>query len=258
MNDFHYQNIPEETLSIPLPQTHDLHIKGVLRGTLDKPVVVIMHGRPGHGNGLLEYLGAHYLHEQGFTTLRLWMYAWDAGTRNLVDCTLDTHVADFETVLAYLRTRGVQQVFAIGHSYGGLTILKSTAKLEGAVLWDPMHSGYWMERPDGDPEFPERAIGEYSIGLAGAGFVASQKTNDYDRALDDTTQWAAQKGYPLEVISAGKGVLTRLGKQYIDAADEPKKHVIIPDAKHPFDDSDDVVSQLLIETAAWLKEITHA
>lgn len=258
MDDLHYAAEHEETLHIPLPNTNGLHSKGALRGSLDAPVVIMMHGRPGYGNETLQYLGARYLREQGLTTLRLWMYSWEPGTRNLLDCTLNTHVADFETVVDYVRAQGVKQVFAVGHSYGGLTILKSTARLDGAVLWDPTHSGYWLERPDGDPEFPERVIGEYSIGLVGAGSVLAQKTNDYDHALDDTTSWAAHKGYPLEVISAGKGVMVHLGKQYVDAADEPKKHVIIPDARHMLDDSDEIVLRLFKETADWFKEIPHA
>ncbi|HUB94126.1 MAG TPA: alpha/beta hydrolase [Verrucomicrobiae bacterium] len=255
MKELHYRSLPEETLRIPLPNTDNLHIKGVLRGSLDGPVVVMMHGRPGYGNEMLQYLAAHYLHEEGFTTLRLWMYDWEPGTRNLLDCTLDTHVSDFDTVVAYLRARGAREVFAEGHSYGGITILKSQAKINGAVLWDPTHSGYWLERPDGDPEFPERLIGEYSIGLVGAGSVVARKASDYDRALEDTTQWAAHKGYPLEIITAGKGVMVHLAKQYIEVADSPKRHIIIPDARHQLNDSDEVVFTVLQETAEWLKEI---
>jgi len=258
MDELHYRSVPEEVLRIPLPDAPGLHIKGGLRGSLDSPVVVMMHGRPGSGNGLLQYLGARYLHEQGLSTLRLWMYDWEPGTRNLLDCTLDTHVHDFEAVVTYLRAQGVKTLFAEGHSYGGITILKSSAKLDGAVLWDPTHSGYWLERPDGDPEFPERTIGEFSIGLVGASSVIARKSDDYDHALADTTEWAAHKGYPLEVISAGKGVMVHLGEQYVDVADEPKKHVVIADARHSFEDSDEVLLQLFKETADWFKENLHA
>src|SRR5262245_48601395 len=134
MNKFCYQAVREETLIIDLPKTKGLKIKGILRGSLKGPLVVMMHGRPGSGNELLQYLGARYLYEKGFSSLRLFMNDFEPNTRNLLDCTLDTHVGDFDVVIKYLRTQKVPKVFALGHSYGGITVLTAQEKLDAIVL----------------------------------------------------------------------------------------------------------------------------
>ena len=126
-----YQATDEEVIFFDLPHSKGLKLKGILRGKLDGPLVVMMHGRPGSGNALLQYLGARYLHEHGISTLRLFMYDFAPKTRNLLGCNLQTHVDDFSKQgINQLRKQKVTQLFAIGHSYGGLTILKSKVKLE--------------------------------------------------------------------------------------------------------------------------------
>lgn len=253
MTKFCYKEATEETLFIDLPGSGGLKIKGILRGSFDQPLAVIIHGRPGSGNELLQYLGARYLYELGFASLRLSMYDFSVNTRNLVDCTLDTHAQDFSTVIDYVHSRGTKQVFGIGHSYGGATILKSDAELDGAVLWDPTHFSYWQEHPEPDPNFPEEIVGDLVITMTGYGFITPLAAREYDHNLGDSSTWARGKGYPLEIISAGQGGMAHLGKRYIDFADEPKKHVIINDAHHQFEDSDKVMSQLFEETTNWLK-----
>lgn len=248
-----YQAVKETTLHFELPGTGRLKIKGVLRGTLKGPLAIMMHGRPGSGNALLQYLGARYLYDQGISTLRLLMYGFDPDTRNLLDCTLDTHVSDFEAVIANLRQQGVQQLFAIGHSYGGLTILKSTTKLEGAVLWDPSHGLWWTEDRSARyaDTYPEKIVGDFVIGTAGHGWVYPAKSLRYDKQLGDTSAWAA-KEYPIKIITAGKGALTDLGMRYYKAANQPKSQVVIKNAGHGFDESDSVMLELFKETENWL------
>ena len=257
MEKFCYSIEDEETLLFDLPKSNGLHIKGVLRGDLSQPLAVIMHGRPGTGNELLPYLAAHYLHENNIASLRLFMYDFEPKTRNLLDCTLDTFANDFDEVIRQLRQRNVPKIFGIGHSYGGITILKAKAILDAAVLWDPTHGSYWIEHAnEQDENFPEKIIDDLVIGLGGYGYVSSVKTNKYDNQMGDTTEWAANKGYPLMVASAGKGAMTHLGEQYIAVADEPKKHIIIENAHHQLEDSDKVILQLLKQTNDWLQKFT--
>lgn len=256
MTQFCYQQAPEETLLIDLPNTDGLKIKGILRSSLEKPVVIMVHGLPGSGNELLQYLGARYLYERGFSSLRLSLYDFEPQTRNLLNCSLDIHASDFDTVVTYLRDKGAPKIFAVGHSYGGLTILRSTAKLDGAVLWDPTHGSFWLEGRDKDYEedYPTKEVDGMVIGLAGYGYVEPSSMVKENKSMGDTSQWAAHKGYPLKVISAGKGAMTDLGKRYVDAAEDPKAHVVIEDAHHQFEDSDEVVLRLFEETAEWFAE----
>ncbi|HUC96587.1 MAG TPA: alpha/beta fold hydrolase [Candidatus Saccharimonadales bacterium] len=248
-----YQDHEEETVFFDLPGVKGLKIKGILRGGLDMPLVVMVHGRPGSGNELLPYLAARFLYEKGYSSLRLFMYDFEPNTRNLLDCTLDTHVDDFDAVISELRKRKIPKIFAVGHSYGGITILRSRAKLDGAVLWDPTHGLVFREPHDENKKYPEKTIGNMVIGTAGPGYInGSVAANKLDEQMGDTTRWAADKGYPLKIIAAGKGVMTHLGKKYFEAADEPKEYVVIDEAHHQFEDSDAVVFRLFEETLGWI------
>ena len=253
-----YTETDEQRLVIDLPGSGGLKLYSWLRGSLDRPVVVIMHGRHGGANNTLPYLGARFLTERGFATLRLAMYGYGEGARDQFDCTLDTHVADFDAVVDYLRRQGVKTIYGVGHSYGGLTIIKSKAKLDGAALWDPSHGLAWQP-PIADSWLTHaryKKVDGMLVMLNASGAVLSQTADDYDEAMGDTTQWAAGKGYPLKIISAdhSHGILTELNERYIAAADTPKAHVVIDGAGHGFDESDAIMGKLFEETANWFEQ----
>jgi dienelactone hydrolase len=253
MREMRYRATEEKVIFFDLPHTKGLRIKGILRGELAGPLAIMMHGRPGNGNELLQYLGARYLCERGISTLRLFMYDFEPKTRNLMDSSLQTHADDFEAVVQDLREQNVTKVFAIGHSYGGLTILKSKIELNAAVLWDPSHGLWWTENRDSlfTDEYPEVVVDKYVIGTAGSGWAYPVAARESDQQLGDTSSWAA-KNYPLKVISAGNGALIDLGKRYIEEAREPRSHTVIANAHHSFDDSDDVMLELFEETYDWI------
>ncbi|HEX7633209.1 MAG TPA: alpha/beta fold hydrolase [Candidatus Saccharimonadales bacterium] len=256
MEELHYRALPEEDMYVDLPNTDGLKIKGILRGTFDMPLVVIMHGLTGEANELLPYLSARYLYERGFASLRLYMYNPEPNTRDLIDCTLQTHADDFDTVINFLRTKNVPKLFAAGHSYGGATILLAKSKLDAAVLWDPSHGLAFQDenREKQKREARQKQFDDFDAYLSGPGYVLAKAISHEQQTLGDTTDWAAGKGYPLKIISAAKGVLSELGKRYVAVADEPKSLITIEDAHHNFEDSDEVMLQLFKETADWLKE----
>lgn len=251
-----YPITPEETMFFDLPKADGLRIKGILRGGLDQPVAVMLHGRPGNGNELLQYSGARFLAAHGIATLRLSLYDFEPQTRDLMDCTLETHADDFTVVTQALREKGVPRIFGIGHSYGGLTILRSQVELDAAVLWDPSHGLWWQENKGDSTKYPEKRVGEYIIGTAGCMWAYPATAKEYDEKLGDTSAWA-RKPYPLQVISAGNGKLADLGERYYQVAAEPKSHVVIPGAGHGFEESDEVLRQLLTETYHWLAKYTQ-
>jgi pimeloyl-ACP methyl ester carboxylesterase len=254
VSNFTYQYTEEETIFFDLPGTNGLQIKAIKRGSYDQPVAVIVHGRPGSGNDLLPYLFARYLYEQGISSLRLYMYDFLKNTRNLIDCDLKIYANDLDTVVKALRNKGVSKLYGVGHSYGGLTILRSSEKFDNVVLWDPTHGLVYQEKPDLSTygEFPEEEHGRMIVVPTGPGFLRSKKSEAEDKNLGDTTDLARAKGYPLKIISAGKGAMAHLGKKYIEAADSPKKHVVIDDAHHSFEDSDKIIDKLFSESVEWL------
>ena len=252
MKKYCFREQNEKTLYFNLPNTNGIKIKGILRGNLNQPLAIIMHGRPGSANELLLYLASHYLLEKGISSLRLFMYDFEPNTRNLIDCDLDTFVADFNEVVRQLRQRKVPKIFGIGHSYGGITVLKSKSRLDAAVLWDPTHGSYWVENKVIDSNFIEKRVGDLIIGISGFGYLSTVKLDNYDKNMGDTTNLAKEKGYPIMIISAKKGKMVHLGKKYFDVADKPKKHLII-NANHQLDDSDKAVLKLLSSTNDWLQ-----
>lgn len=256
MTKFCYEATKEQTLFIDLPDTNGLKIKGILRGELTQPLVVMMHGRPSDGNHRLQYLGARYLYEHGFSSLRLFMYDFEPNTRNLLNCTLQTHADDFDAVIRYVRNQAVPKVFGVGHSYGGITVLKAKEKLDGAVLWEPTHGLIWHDEAYQKEEAqtaPEKIIDDFNIGLAGPGYVEPHRMVKEDNELKDNSKWAARKSYPLKFIAAPGGVLKDYIKLYAEVADEPKAYVEISGAGHSFDESDDIMLQLFVETVSWLE-----
>lgn len=257
MDMMHYSSVDEEQVRIALPGDDGTYIYGLLRGELTQPVVIIMHGRNGDNNALLPYLGARYLYEHGFASLRINMYGMQDDARDMVDTTIQTHADDFDAVVAWLRAQGATRLYAAGHSYGGITVLKAASKLDGAILWDPSHGLAWQgevyER--WRPKHPVETDDLY-ISTDGAGMVVSRRSHTQDLSLGDTSDWAAGKGYPLKIIAAdrGIGILTEFCERYHAAADAPKAFVEIKGASHGFDDSDAIMMLLLKETLNWLKE----
>ncbi len=255
MDELCYQAAPEKMVFIDLPNTDGLKIKGILRGSLNRATVVMVHGLPGEGNELLQFLGARYLYERGFTSLRLFLYAFEPNTRNLVDCTLQTHTDDFDVVVQYLRNKQVPKVYAEGHSYGGATILKAQSKLDGAVLWDPSHGLVFRDAKiiKHYENAAVKEVGDLKLYLDGYGYIEPTTITKEQDNMGDTSSWAAHKNYPLKVISAGKGAMVELGKRYIDAADEPKEQSVISEAHHQFEDSDEIMLDLFKQTADWFE-----
>lgn len=249
-----YSSVNETDFEIPLADGKKLH--GILRGKLDSNsrIVVMMHGLIGSPKSLLMYLGSRYLHERGYVTLALYMYSYGDDYRDAIDCTLETHIADFQECVKHLQTLGLDKIFAIGHSYGGLTILGSNVKIDGAVLWDPSHGLAWADGSDVKRDWSEKS--EHMListdGPASMRPVRAQKLN---QGLGDTSHLSRNLTYPAEIISGDKSVIYRFQQLYFDAIPTKKKFVTIHNAGHSFDESDDTLEQVFNHTAEWLDAI---
>lgn len=112
-------------------------IHGVLRGPLNKPVIVIVHGLAGNMNEAMHYNAARYFEKHGFSSFRFGLYSWEQGARKLHECTFSTHGRDIDTVIRYLRSRGARKMFLVGHSFGWPSILHAKERGFSAVAaWD--------------------------------------------------------------------------------------------------------------------------
>jgi len=99
--------------------------------------VVMVHGLTGNMQEYQHKAGAVFFAVQGFDVFRFDLYGEEDGARRLRDCTLPTHAADLQDVLA-AKAAGYKKIFLIGHSYGGPTIMLAQPQQATAIsLWDP-------------------------------------------------------------------------------------------------------------------------
>lgn len=238
----------EKEFKIPIAGTNK-NIYAKQYGSLEQPVVVFVHGLTGHMDEQIFYNGARYFHERGISSLRFNLYDWSQDARKLTECTLTIHSHDLNVVTDYLRKQGAKRIFVVGHSYGGPTILLADSKkFNAVVLWDPSHGDVFDE--EDEVKYVKELDGYYVIW--GAGFIIGSKMRNLEKELKWDTL-TAQITTPLKVISAGKGVLVKQGKKYVELAQGPKEHAVIAQAEHNFNE-EGVAEQLFDETISWFKK----
>lgn len=219
----------EEQLKIPINK--NLNIYGVLRGSLDKQLVIFIHGFTGNQNQHIFFNGARFFGENGFSTFRFNLYSWEKDARKLEQCTLSLHAKDLDLVVDYFRKKGVKKVFVVGHSFGGLTILLSKKQaFDAAVFWDA--SIYPTDVTKA------RYIKEldlyYTNTQEGFGFTIGKEMVEENKKL---RPFKLMKDFtkPVKIIVAGNGELIEGGKKYFEVAKVKKEFVIIENATHCFD-----------------------
>jgi dienelactone hydrolase len=255
MREFHHHGLydQKEPYLIDLPD--NLQVMGTLRGRIspDLPLCLLTHGSLGYGDDLIQYNAARALSAAGIASLRLSVFGGAADNlRNRLEVTQQDYADDVTTVTDHLRNQGISKLFGAGHSAGGLALLMASPKvqLDAMVLWDPSHGLLW-EKYKGLSD-GEEIMGDLIVQRKGDAHVRSKRQVDFEHNMGDTTHCAANK-QNLLIISAGQGELTDYGKQYIDAALEPKKHIILPEAGHCFTEGE-TLQELLGLTATWFRQ----
>ncbi len=244
---------PEKQIVIPI-ENSNLHINGVLRGTWDQPLVILIHGLACDNRGLLPFLLARLFHEHGFATLRVNMYDRTADTRDMVDCTMETHAEDLSRIVAYVRKQHSPQIFAVGHSYGGLTILSSNAELDGAVLLDPSHFKCSMELDESLKPKRKEMTQTVIAYEDGAGYIDPLlMVRERKRKATLAEETLAKKAYPLLFVAAENCTLLPYIQKYYQVANQPKKLYVAKGASHDLTDTDEIMLNVFQQTLAWLK-----
>jgi dienelactone hydrolase len=125
----------EKDLTIRTPDNKFIY--GTLRGSLNKPLIVIVHGLAGYKDEAMHYNAARYFDAHGFSSFRFNLYSWQKNARKLHECTIKTHGRDIDTVLGYFNKKGVRKIFVVGHSYGLPSILHTKNRIfKAAASWD--------------------------------------------------------------------------------------------------------------------------
>lgn len=237
---------------IKIPTSNKKIIYGIFRGSLSQPLVVFVHGLGGIMNQHIYYNGARFLERNGISSFRFNLYGWEKDSRNLIECTVDTHSFDLDKIIEYFRKKRVKKIFVVGHSFGGPTILLSKNKdFDGIILWEPSY-----DEPKSFEEFEYvPALDLYKVRW-GIDVLIGKKMFEAKGTLRDREERGIKEiTVPIKIIVAGRGFLVRGGKRYYALANEPKAHVVVENADHLFD-IDGVEEELFKETLSWIKKFS--
>lgn len=227
-------------------------IYGRLRGSLNKPLVIFVHGLTSHMDEPLFFNGARFFEKKGFSSFRFNLYDGRKGSRILTQSTLKTHASDLIAVASYLSQKGAKKLFVVGHSYGGPTILLSDLSFyRAAVLWDPSYGFRWKE---GKVLRKVPALDAYVMRW-GIEVLLNKEMVRYHNTL----RWESlieNLHFPMKIICAEKGILFKNWRQalkkYPVAGPHNQNFVVIKNADHSFS-TDIAMKKLFQETIKFLK-----
>lgn len=224
---------------------------GRLFGSLDKPLVILVHGLPGGYREGFYMAAARWFAKNGYSAFGFGLYGYRQDMRQLIDCTLATHAADLDAVVKYFRKKGVKKIFVAGHSFGGPTILLSKEQdFDAATLWDPSHDISFTKKNYGCPagKFIKEVNG-YLMHWGGSVVIGKAMAQEVDRLKWHDLPKKFHK--PLQMIVAGKGVLVPAVRRSIKNAHAPKAIDIIKGATHYFDDTEGMQEEVFASAKAW-------
>jgi dienelactone hydrolase len=237
-------------------KTADKHvIYGIKNSAKGKPkgAVFIVHGLTGHMNEYQLKSAADYFAAQGFDAFRFNLYDGEKGARRLVDCTIKTHADDLNTVLKKF-AKAYKKTFAIGHSYGGTTVMMAQPKaLTAASLWDPTFN---LKRNQEmfDDSYKKLTGGFYSLDW-GTTFLIGKAMHNHGFTLDEKACLAMAKNFnhPVQVIHAGDGFYIKDKLSYHSVGHPKNRHDVVKGTTHCFYEGN-TTAELLKKTHAWFKQ----
>ena len=100
-------------------------------------LVILVHGLFDNELSQLIFNAAHFFCDSGYTACRLNFYHFKPDSRHFSECTLSQHSKDLKKVIDYFKDK-YKSISLVGHSFGGLTILKANLKnITSVSLWEP-------------------------------------------------------------------------------------------------------------------------
>jgi dienelactone hydrolase len=225
-------------------------IYGILRGSLNKPVIVQVHGLAGNMHEAMHYNAARYFEKQGFSSFRFNLYSWQKDARHMHECTFSTHGKDIDTVLGYLQKHGAKKIFIVGHSYGFPSILHAKSHAFSAVAsWDG------SVLPTNNVDVPARIKKPKGRILNEGYFVVVGEQMAIDSHKIKTIPLIKALWKPISFITVDDNVNGNLsgGTRMFKLAKQPKELVVIKGGTHCFTE-DGKEEELYSATVKWFKK----
>lgn len=230
----------EKELKIPLGQNKVAY--GTLFGDLKNPLIIFVHGFTGHKDEHIFFNGARFFEKNGYSSFRFNLYGDANDARKLNDSPLSQNAEDLDIVIDFFNKKGVNKIYVVGHSYGGLVILLSKyQKFDKACLWDPSYN------PNGITDEAEylKEKDLYYFDKWEFAFTIGKKMYEENKTINPEELIKKIK-VPVKIILAGNGRLKNYWRNQ-------KNSIIIPGATHTFSEYG-TEEKLFEETLNWIKE----
>ncbi|HZK18603.1 MAG TPA: alpha/beta hydrolase [Clostridia bacterium] len=230
-----------------------------------QPLVIVCHGFTGskEGDGGSIAMGDE-LARRGFATL-LFDFAGCGDSEGLwEELTLSGQIDDLGAVVGWARANGYQRIILNGRSFGGTTVLAFAASdkgIDAACTWaasaKPLHlfSGFCGSDPVDNGLLLNGSPDERIMLQSDNGALYLQRRFFQDLAQYDIPEYAKRIGTrPLLLIHGTADDVVPVSDVHLlfDAADEPKKMVLVENADHTFSDHRVRVWDVFFD---WLKDL---
>ncbi len=234
-----------------LPTPDGKMIYAVKSGNPDGPAVVMAHGYSGHA---YEYPFKNFakLTESDFCTYRFNFYDGQEDGRRAIDCTLQTHADDLQTVISAIKPTH-DKIFLVGHSFGGPSImLANPTGISAVSLWDPSYN-IAQSYEDFSANYIEYS--EFYVLTWGDSYLMGKPM--YEMGKKFTAAYCEELSinakFPVQVIHAGVGYFVDKGNSYDSFGHPQNRRDIIQDAGHCFFENDTATEAANL-TTNWFKQ----
>lgn len=243
--------VTETCWSITAPDGATIY--GVLNQgkTPSKRAIFMVHGLTGH---MYEYQFKYTADKlaQDYDVYRFNLYDWNTNARKLQDCTVAVHAADLTTVLAQF-AGAYDQVFVVGHSYGGPTVATANpASITAASLWDPTFDATGLQQ-----EFVQDIITDdrfYTLQGECTYLIGQAMYEEAGRLGQAACQQLAENfNAPVQVVHASEGVYVQRPDSYHTYCSHQTDYVVIDGTEHCFYENDSA-DRLVQETKRWFDQ----
>lgn len=224
-------------------------IEGILRGSLRRPLILIVHGLCGNMNEALHYNAARYFEASGFSSFRFNLYSWKKQHRKLHECTLKTHGSDIDAVVKFLQSKGAKKIYVVGHSYGFPSILHSKYEhIQALVSWDGsvLPKDDFKKLQSVTKPVKGRLLDEGYLTIIGEAMVKEE-------ASVDSKKLAKDYNIPTKLVTIPKGGNLSGAKKIYKGMQEPKELTVIKGASHNFIE-EGKQEELYRKTVSWFKK----
>lgn len=214
-----------------------------------KKIVVMGHGLLGRVDSYLLQMARIFFNKNGYDVARVSFYSEAEGARNLHNATLQLQANDLNDVIAYFKP-AYQDVYAAGHSYGGLTMVFAQPQVNAVAFWDPSFVP-WVEFWEKD--LMELCDGKLKALHWGGINIIGQEMVDEAKALTlEKAQAMASKITPPSLVVTAELEDRLLRKELFDALTCEKETIDVKKAGHCFTE-EMTVNELLQKTYDWFE-----